>query len=48
MNSNQVVHTYTKLATDASAGIDKAELDVAWFETELAAAKQRLTNHRHA
>ena len=47
MNSNQAYHAYTKRATEAAAGIDKAEKDVAWFEAQLTAAKERLANHRH-
>ena len=47
MNSNQAYHAYTKRATDAAAGIDKAEKDVAWLEAQLVAAKERLANHRH-
>lgn len=50
MNSNQAYHAYTKRATNAAAGIDKAEKDVALFAArscQLAAAKERLAKHRH-
>ena len=46
MNSNQAYHAYTKRATDAAAGIDQAEKDVARLEAQLAAAKERLANQR--
>ena len=55
MNSNQAYHAYTKRSTVAAAGIDKAEGDVArleakakQLEAQLAAAKERLTNHRQS
>ena len=47
MSLNQAYHTYTQRATEAAAGIDEAARKIAELEAQLAAAKERLANHRH-